>query len=1161
MNNISFFHNIKTIARYEATILRRSLFFRLFSIGALLIFTFLNLGLFSPIGDESWELVAIPSSVPLLNLYLLNIAQSVLVIFLAADFLRRDKKIDTNEVLYTRPMSNLEYVTGKTWGILKLFLGLDIIILLIALIINVISKSMTVDLLSYVTYLIIICVPTLLFSLGLSFLLMLILRNQALTFLILLGIAALNLFWLYYRFGSFFDYMAFGLPVFKSGVIGFDNPELIINQRLMYGLLGISLACASVLLFNRPPQSKIHTGVSIALMIFTFAGSFICGLNTVSLYKTALHDRKMVIEAAREFEHSETLSLTSASIDLLHAGETIQATATLSLTNNNNDSIDKYFFSLNPGLKINSIVRNNTELKYRTVNHITEVEAQKPLYHGQTDSITISYSGTINEAFCYPDYSGSINDNPYSIEFLNVNKRQAFLTERYVLLTPETHWYPVPGLNYYPSNPARIKVDFTSFHLRVNTSEGLRAVSQGLMKKEGDCFCYSPESPLTGLTLAIGNYCSDTLEVDSINYIIHYFEGNDYYKNDLSGLKDTMSYLVSGIMRELEATFSTTYPFKTLSFLEVPVQFYSYPRMSTQTRAELQPSMVLLPEKLVTMRNAGFRKQMIRQKKRMARNNQIITDKDLQVRLFNDFIRNSFISGENFRYIDGVAINEPVRYRLSPSFYFFRNNFYSFKYPVINAVFESHLQKVTPPSQTTGYYGSTPGLSDYDKANLVLSNYSLNEILSKNPSSDTIRKILTLKGDYLFNLLRAKAGIDEFNTWFKKYIDNNQFRSVSADQFNKDIKNNFGFEFYPFLDEWFNAKEQAAFNITSLQVSQIIIDNRQRYQVTFTASNPEPVAGLFTVSFRTGPVGGRSGLRGGAPLLMAAEGGSNNSNDGGSNIPDASNISKIVVLGPGEARKVGLTLDAEPRVMMVNTLVSKNIPGLIVWNINNINNSPAGTKPFEGEILLESIPDYSNPLEIIVDNEDPGFIVNEKTDNSPLKRILGISNENSFSYQQINQRYAPEHWQPVVQPDYYGKYILSAVYTRSGNNTQEASWNAVIREPGYYNIYFYVGKAIEQDIRRDRTGGPAGESQGRPTRPVSTGGDVSPADQSVKDIHLKIYHNEGIEELTFDYQNARGGWNNLGRYYLSSDTARVVITNMSEGKYVIADAVRWVKDF
>ena len=79
----------------------------------------------------------------------------------------------------------------------------------------------------------------------------------------------------------------------------------------------------------------------------------------------------------------------------------------------------------------------------------------------------------------------------------------------------------------------------------------------------------------------------------------------------------------------------------------------------------------------------------------MARNNQVITDKELQVRLFNTFIRNTFISGENFRFVNGVASNEPTRYRLGPSFYFFKNNFYSTEYPVINAVFESHLQQVT----------------------------------------------------------------------------------------------------------------------------------------------------------------------------------------------------------------------------------------------------------------------------------------------------------------------------------------------------------------------------------------------------------------------------------------------------------------------------------
>jgi len=138
---MSFWHNAGTVARYEAKTLRRSWFFRLFSMGALIIFTFMNIGIFSPVGDEPWEMVSISSSVPLINLYLLNIGQAIVVIFLAADFLKKDKKLDTSEVLYTRSMSNFEYVIGKSWGILRLFLGLNILILTIGLIMNIISKK------------------------------------------------------------------------------------------------------------------------------------------------------------------------------------------------------------------------------------------------------------------------------------------------------------------------------------------------------------------------------------------------------------------------------------------------------------------------------------------------------------------------------------------------------------------------------------------------------------------------------------------------------------------------------------------------------------------------------------------------------------------------------------------------------------------------------------------------------------------------------------------------------------------------------------------------------------------------------------------------------------------------------------------------------------
>ena len=59
-------------------------------------------------------------------------------------------------------------------------------------------------------------------------------------------------------------------------------------------------------------------------------------------------------------------------------------------------------------------------------------------------------------------------------------------------------------------------------------------VSQGRMKTEDGYTVFRNESPLTGLTLAIGNYKSDTLKVDSVEYISYYFPGNDYYKKDLA---------------------------------------------------------------------------------------------------------------------------------------------------------------------------------------------------------------------------------------------------------------------------------------------------------------------------------------------------------------------------------------------------------------------------------------------------------------------------------------------------------------------------------------------------------------------------------------------------------------------------------------------------
>jgi predicted RNA-binding protein Jag len=58
---------------------------------------------------------------------------------------------------------------------------------------------------------------------------------------------------------------------------------------------------------------------------------------------------------------------------------------------------------------------------------------------------------------------------------------------------------------------------------------------------------------------------------------------------------------------------------------------------------------------------------------------------------------------------------------------------------------------------------------------------------------------------------------------------------------------------------------------------------------------------------------------------------------------------------------------------------------------------------------------------------------------------------------------------------------------------------------------------------------------------------------------LTIYHDDGEDEITIDVDKAEEGWNLLGNFYLSPGKAKVSLSNETEGKLVIADAVKWVK--
>lgn len=1197
---MGFIHNVRTVSHYESKTLRRSWFFRIFT--ALIIFATLimTLGTFSPLGQERWNMVALSTTLPQMVIYMVNLLQSLLLIFLATDFMKRDKKVDTNEVLYTRSMSNLEYVLGKTWGIFKLFLFINLMVIAIALVVNIISKEMSVMPMAYVSHLLLISIPTIVFSLGIAYLAMSIIKNHAITIFLLLAYVGVTIFYLYHRGGYIFDFMAFGLPMFKSGIIGYDNLYYVLAQRALYFSIGAASILATTILFRRLPQSLGQVTISRILMIIFLVAAGGSGFYAINEHLEDGRVKKRTLETNERFEDNLFATVTETEITVDHKNSRIVATADLTLRNDHDVPLSHIVLSLNPQLKVTSVEAEGRELPFSRDNHILNIDTPYPLDPDRSMVISVDYSGKINEAYIYPNHREDDKLFPYRVgQFININKRQAFLSDEYLLLTPETHWYPVASLNYYPSNPARIKVDFTNYTLNVTTKKGLTPVAQGVLTEEGNSYKFESETPLTGLTLTISNYLRETIQAEETSISIYYHPGNNYFSEVFTEIGDTLPQLITNLLDDLETSFQVPYPFKSIHLVEAPIQFFSYPRKNTQTRAEVQPEMIIMPERLATINQAGFSRTFRNQKQQAERRSQVLTDKELQLRIFNNFVRTTFITGTVNRG-RGMTMptNEPTRYMLGPSFYFFKNNFYSDKFPVINAVFETNLQNAG--TSIRGIQSMMGGLSERDQATLLLKDNSFRDILATTEGEDTLRSVLRTKGDYLFNLMRAQAGIEEFNEWFAAYLDRNKFRRVDVTQFDKDLTEKFGFSISDHLPAWYNEKEIPGFIFTDISVTEVIIDERPHYQVTFTAINPEEGAGLFNVSLGGGILGamagggGRGGGQGGMATVTMSISGPGGMGGAAQRVATqlagrgmtASDIDKIVWMEPVQAKKIGIITENRPRSISINTLISQNIPGEIMYPVGEFSRAPVGARPFEGEEILTSIPILTEANEVIVDNEDAGFYASITEETSPLRKLLRISNEGDGTYSQVRPFLIPEFWQPVVHADYYGKYVRSAVYTRSGGGERHIAWEGEVTSPGNYDVYTYIPKSnIRVMVNAMRGGGRGGGAQAggdggstRATAGGTTGGSgIAPPEMQqqqaaqplpdrrgrntpmVTTLQFLIYHDDGREDVTIDYETAEPGWNRLGTYYLSPGQVKVEMTNNSTGRYVIGDAIKWVK--
>ncbi len=1107
---------IRTIARCEMKTLLRSWFFRIFAGLAILGLGIFNVAMNIESSGAPWIYRALSSSIPYANLIILNLGQAIVAIFLASEFLKQDRKNDTVEVIYARSMTNGDYILGKTLGILLVFFILNIIVLVLGIGFSFLSNDTSRSLLSLFAYPLLISLPTLVYIFGLSFFLMILLKNQAVTFLVLLGYIALTVFYLSSKTYHIFDFIAYHVPMMYSPIAGFGNLSEILLHRSIFFFAGIALIFFTIYKLPRLPQSRTFEIFPLFMALVFFAISAILAFQYINIKENNIGFKEQVIQLNNRYSNYPKVTITDCDINLEHINDSIVVKAKLKLQNRTTQNIDTIILRLNPSLNVSSITVNAKKSDFNRNLHIIKIAYNQHVKPNDILVLEINYNGKINENICFIDRDPEEFSDNFTLDMFNIRKRYAFIQPDFVCLTSEALWYPLAGTGYASNEPMQYSPDFTKFTLQVKAVKGMTAISQGksILSKNGT-YSFQPENLLPKISLVIGNYIKHSIRVDSVDYNLYSIAGNQYYEAYFKDIGDTISNLIKGLRQDFEVQSKLKYPFSRFSLVEVPVLFGLDKHVYSIASDAVQPEMVLYPEKGVLFEETDFRKRKNRTERDMKRNNEEILPEEMQTRMFQRFVRNNFMTklGDRIQYEE---IKDGNTYTLFPQFYTYITRLNSEKWPILNFALEGWMKE---KSGTSG--GSSrwifEGMTKPEKINVKLIDASLEQLMKNgivNEKDDRnpvlLKDIILAKGVQLFETWSVRFGPSEFNKMMFELVNRYKFNALTINELDSIIYCKFGRSIMPDIENWYYQKKLPAFLIKDLTTYKIVQKETTKYQVRIKISNPEPVDGLVSIQVELNDPDRNKSKNWWEPDEVKAD------------------YSKSIYMAAHSAVEVGIVFNSLPERMAVLSNVSKNLPNVLNYDFagfDDIKRIPE----FDTIMNIPVFMSIDEPKEIIVDNEDLGFSLEEAENQAYLKSLLNKRTKKKYDYTELRFWDVPGYWVPVLQTGYYGKYIHSAYYTRGGLGDRKAIWRTKLKESGFYDIYFYYTK-IENNWREQKT----------------------------KETYVYLVsHDGGVEKVPVTEMD--NGWNYLGSFYISAGQAKVELSNKTGGEMVFADAMKWIK--
>ncbi len=1091
------------------------------------------------------------------------------IVFLTFDVRSRDIRDRIGEVMDTRPLSNLELLTGRLLGVVVLVAIPALAIVLFMYSFGWVAESIgaqfggLIEPISMFSFLIWDLVPNLVLWGSLTYFLAIVLRYRLLVAVVAFSLM-LGMFYLMRNLPSDLDAAVAirGLGIYPSELAPSFVSFNTIAMRIVMLLISGGLLAIAAGLHPRVERYGLRTpqlASGIGLVVLAFSG--IGGLLGVVHFERQQFAQWVEVHALHQSHSTTDIQAISGTVDI-RPGRSIDLDLTLTLNSVTDATGNGWLMSLNPGYHIDElIVDGESTNDYEFEDGLLTIPRGESL--AQEASVRIVASGMPNHRFAYLDSAVDPTKPETGRQtdlLFRLGQKSYIQHSQFVALMPGMHWLPSSGSAFGTTEWDTSGNDFYELDIEVIAPMGWTVAGPG---KHGTDTTdsrttthFNPDVPIRDFALVSSKFERFSTSVQGIEFELLFSKKHHRFLRILGDIGPALNDWIDERVEEWNRA-GIKYPFETLSLVEVPVTLRVFGGGWRMDSVYAQPGMLMLRESGLPI--SRFDNVLDNMPDDIAESDDKRSEYVLES--VTQFFKNDQAGGnplanvsKNFVLYQSMArengatainyfINELSKLIVTGtdessifSLYVATNDFENFgSTGVVSLSFDSYYEA----EPTVWHKGFTNRPPVWER----LSETALSGI-DPTVNPDIVSRILFLRTNALAHQILEHYGIERSGALLSEILRRYSGSTFTRDEFFQTARD-VGIDFDGIAGNWLDGRGLPGFIVANPKTERLqdTESGESVYQTSFVLRNDESVPGVVTVSYQT-QTGDGIGFAGALPAFRVE--------------PETS--LRIAFQDTQPTGQIWVT----PEISLNRGYLLMEVPQLEDYVPSDSPELPA----------IEEI-DWLSPdaQSVIVDDLDVGFSVvdGEYTpEESSMPTWLaflfrvGISMESEVDQglPQFNL-FADDQgeWSRQESRSSYGKYRHTHAITKNQSEESRATFAATLPSPGKWRLEYHLPSVIPSSLSSISNVSFGFGGLGRSTSITinASGGGGSAGGVEEPDFFLvETNFDDTSEVIEVAPSFASRGWVELATFDIESSEVEVVVS-AGTSQFSVADAVKWTR--